>query len=87
MDSALTYLPPILGIVGLVVAFMLYGMVMKYPEGDANIKKIGDKIHEGAMVFMKREYSILIIFLAVQVALTFAFLDSKVGVAVIVGAL
>ena len=87
MDSALTYLPPILGIVGLVVAFMLYGMVMKYPEGEANIKKIGDKIHEGAMVFMKREYSILIIFLAVQVALTFAFLDSKVGIAVIVGAL
>ncbi len=87
MDSALTYLPPILGIVGLVVAFMLYGMVMKYPEGDANIKKIGDKIHEGAMVFMRREYSILIMFLAVQVVLTFAFLDTNVGIAVIVGAM
>ena len=87
MDSALTYLPPILGVVGLVVAFMLYGMVMKYPEGEDAIKKIGDKIHEGAMVFMKREYSILILFLAAQVALTFIFLETNVGIAVIVGAL
>ncbi|MEM7060561.1 MAG: sodium-translocating pyrophosphatase [Pseudomonadota bacterium] len=82
----LSFLPPLLGIGGLVVAYMLYGMVMKYPEGEASIKKIGDQIHEGAMVFMKREYSILLIFLAVQIVLTFIFLDSKVAIAVIVGA-
>ncbi|MEM0988365.1 MAG: sodium-translocating pyrophosphatase [Pseudomonadota bacterium] len=87
MDSALTYLPPLLGVAGLVVAFLLYGMVMRYPEGEVAIKKIGDQIHEGAMVFMKREYSILLMFLAVQVVLTFVFLDQKVGIAVIVGAL
>ena len=81
------FLPPILGVVGLVVAFVLYGMVMKYPEGDAAIKKIGDQIHDGAMVFMRREYTILIMFLAAQVVLTFIFLDSNVGIAVIVGAL
>ncbi|MEM7684315.1 MAG: sodium-translocating pyrophosphatase, partial [Pseudomonadota bacterium] len=80
------FLPPILGVIGLVVAYVLYGMVMKYPEGEANIKKIGDQIHEGAMVFMKREYSILLIFLAVQVALTFVFLNANVGIAVITGA-
>ncbi|MEL6998023.1 MAG: sodium-translocating pyrophosphatase [Pseudomonadota bacterium] len=80
------FLPPILGVIGLVVAYVLYGIVMKYPEGEANIKKIGDQIHEGAMVFMKREYSILLIFLAVQVALTFVFLNANVGIAVITGA-
>ena len=79
-------LPPILGLVGLAVAFLLYGMVMKYPEGEASIKKIGDQIHEGAMVFMKREYSILLLFLAAQIVLTFIFLDYKVAIAVIVGA-
>ncbi len=79
-------LPPILGVIGLIVAFVLYGMVMKYPEGDASIKKIGDQIHEGAMVFMKREYTILLMFLAAQVVLTFIFLDYKVTIAVIVGA-
>ncbi|NKB29045.1 MAG: sodium-translocating pyrophosphatase [Rhodobacteraceae bacterium] len=79
-------LPPLLGLVGLVCAFVLYGMVMKYPEGDAAIKKIGDQIHEGAMVFMRREYTILVMFLAAQVVLTYIFLDVKVTVAVIVGA-
>lgn len=81
------FLPPILGVAGLVVAYILYGMVMKYPEGEDAIKKIGDQIHAGAMVFMKREYSILMIFLAVQVVLTFVFLNADVGVAVITGAL
>jgi len=84
-------LPPLLGLVGLVCAFVLYGMVMKYPEGDAAIKKIGDQIHEGAMVFMRREYTILIMFLAAQVVLTYIFLDLPKGqfsvtTAVIVGA-
>ncbi|MEM7744465.1 MAG: sodium-translocating pyrophosphatase [Pseudomonadota bacterium] len=83
----LEFIPPILGVGGLVVAYVLYGMVMKYPEGEASIKKIGDQIHEGAMVFMKREYTILILFLAAQVVLTFVFLNADVGVAVIVGAL
>ncbi|MEL6505335.1 MAG: sodium-translocating pyrophosphatase [Pseudomonadota bacterium] len=82
----LEIVPPLIGVVGLVVAFLLYGMVMKYDEGSVAIKKIGDQIHEGAMVFMKREYSILLVFLAVQIALTFIFLGSGVAVAVIVGA-
>jgi len=86
MDT-LTFLPPLLGIGGLAVAYLLYQMVMKYPEGDDAIKKIGDQIHLGAMVFMKREYSLLAIFLVIQIALTFAFLEYTVGIAVIVGAL
>ncbi len=82
----LDILPPIMGVIGLVIAYILYGMVMKYPEGEAGIKKIGDQIHEGAMVFMKREYQILLMFLAAQIVLTFIFLDSNVALAVFVGA-
>ena len=82
----LEFIPPLMGVIGLVVAYILYGMVMKYPEGDAAIKKIGDQIHEGAMVFMKREYQILLMFLAAQIVLTFLFLGSSVAIAVIVGA-
>ncbi|MEM7423170.1 MAG: sodium-translocating pyrophosphatase [Pseudomonadota bacterium] len=83
----LEVLPPILGIAGLVCAYMLYTMVMKYPEGEEAIKDIGDQIHLGAMVFMRREYTLLAAFLAVQVVLTFVFISADVGVAVIVGAL
>ncbi|MEM7177377.1 MAG: sodium-translocating pyrophosphatase [Pseudomonadota bacterium] len=80
-------LPPLLGLVGIGFAYFLYTMVMKYPEGEAAIKDIGDQIHLGAMVFMKREYTLLAMFLAAQVILTFIFLDASVAIAVIVGAL
>lgn len=55
-------LPPILGVVGLVCALIIYMLVKKYPEGDSKIKKIADAIHAGAMVFMNREYKMLAIF-------------------------
>jgi len=83
----MTSLPVILGLLGLIVAFVLYQMILKYPAGTGKVAAIGDQIHEGAMVFMRREYIILIMFLAVQVLLTFIFLGANVGVAVIVGAL
>ena len=83
----MTSLPVILGLVGLAVAFVLYQMILKYPAGEGKVAAIGDQIHEGAMVFMRREYSILIMFLAVQVVFTFIFLGANVGIAVIVGAL
>ncbi|MEM7239397.1 MAG: sodium-translocating pyrophosphatase [Pseudomonadota bacterium] len=80
-------IPPLLGLIGIGCAYFLYQMVMKYPEGDEKIKVIGDQIHLGAMVFMKREYTLLALFLAVQVVLTFIFLDVTVAIAVVVGAL
>ena len=82
----LDYLPPLMGVIGLVVAFILYGMVMKYDEGTDAIKKIGDQIHEGAMVFMKREYKILVLFLIAQIIVTLLALGTSVALAVLVGA-
>ena len=87
MGSTVDFIPPLIGIVGMGVAYLLYGMVMKYDEGTDAIKKIGDQIHEGAMVFMKREYQILILFLIAQIIVTFIFLGGTVATAVFVGAL
>ncbi len=87
MGSTVDFLPPLIGIVGMGVAYVLYGMVMKYDEGTDAIKKIGDQIHEGAMVFMKREYQILIMFLIAQIIVTLIFLGGSVAFAVLVGAL
>jgi len=86
MGKIVDFLPPLIGIVGMGVAYLLYGMVMKYDEGTDAIKKIGDQIHEGAMVFMKREYKILILFLIAQIIVTFIFLGGSVAFAVLVGA-
>ena len=80
-------LPPLLGAIGLVCAFVLYKLVLRYPEGEDKIRKIADQIHLGAMVFMRREYKMLAAFLAVLVALTFVALGADTAMAVVVGAL
>ena len=67
----LSLIPPILGLVGLIAAFIVYGVVKSYDEGSDALKKIADQIHLGAMVFMRREYTMLAIFAAVLLALIF----------------
>ncbi|MBT5103674.1 MAG: hypothetical protein HOM23_06430, partial [Porticoccaceae bacterium] len=49
-------LPLLLGLVGMLAAFFVYTLVMKYPDGEDKVKKIGDQIHSGALAFMKTEY-------------------------------
>ena len=65
----LSLLPPIFGVIGLAAAYVVYGLVMRYTEGTDAVKKIGDAIHTGAMVFMRREYTMLGIFAAVLLVL------------------
>lgn len=86
ISSSSTTLPPIVGAVGLLCALILYFVVKKYPEGEDNIKKIGDQIHLGAMVFMKREYTYLVAFLAVLVVITLLALGKDTAIAVVAGA-
>ena len=83
----LSYLPPVLGVVGLVVAFVIYGIVKSYPAGEEKITKIADAIHRGAMVFMHREYKMLSIFAIVLIVLLALSLGQKTTIAFIVGAL
>ena len=83
----ISLLPPLAGVVGLVGAWLLYVVVLRYPQGDDAIVKIGDQIHLGAMVFMRREYMMLALFLLVLVALSWWALGVKTALAVVVGAL
>jgi len=78
--------PPLLGLVGMIAAFVVYTLVMKYPDGEDKVKKIGDQIHTGALAFMKTEYKYLLIFIAVLVVLAQMFLGTETAIAVIVGA-
>ena len=81
------FLPPLLGIIGLGVAYYIYQLVLKYPEGTDKVKSIGDQIHLGAMVFMRSEYKILGPFAIVLFILLFYFLGWKTAIAFAVGAL
>ena len=62
--SSFTLVPPVFGVLGLVCAFIIYVLMTRYPGGEDKIQKIADAIHEGAMVFMHREYSMLLLFAA-----------------------
>ncbi|GAA4362795.1 sodium-translocating pyrophosphatase [Kangiella marina] len=82
------YLPPALGVLGLIIAFIIYGVVKKYPEGDSAIKKISDAIHTGAMTFMHREYKMLAIFAGILlIILWFSPLGYNTALAFAVGAI
>ena len=80
-------LPPVLGFLGLLVAFLLFLLVMRFDGGSDEVKKIGDQIHLGAMVFMRREYSYLALFVAVLIVLSYIFLGLNTAIAVTAGAL
>ena len=79
-------LPPLLGAFGMIAAFAIYRLVMRYPDGVADVKKIGDQIHTGALAFMKTEYKYLLVFVAVLVVFVGVFLSIESAIAVIVGA-
>ena len=85
IDTSL--IPPIFGILGLIVAFIIFGLVMRYDEGDEKIKKIADAIHTGAMVFMRREYSMLALFGGILLVILYLALGTNTAIAYIVGAI
>jgi len=80
-------IPPLLGLVGLLVAMGIYVVVNRFPEGSNEVKKIGDQIHLGAMTFMKTEYLYLTIFTIVVIVLVWMFLGQDTAIAVLAGAL
>ena len=80
-------IPPILGVLGLLVALGIYLVVINFPEGDEEVKKIGDQIHLGAMTFMKTEYTYLSIFALVVIVLVYFSLTPNTALAVLAGAL
>ena len=71
---SMAFMPIILGLVGLAAAAFIYSLVKKAPAASGKVSTIGDQIHTGAMVFMRREYSVLGIFLVV-VGILIAFSD------------
>jgi K(+)-stimulated pyrophosphate-energized sodium pump len=81
--------PMIFGVIGLIVAYFIYQKVKEFPEGESNVAEIGEEIHLGAMVFMRREYTTLFWFsLVLFLVLMFApGLGFGTAMAFVVGAL
>ncbi len=80
-------IPPIFGALGLAAAAFVYAQVKKHPEGEGKVVEIGNQIHLGAMVFMKREYKMLSMFSAVLLVLLYIFLGAGTAFCFLMGAL
>jgi K(+)-stimulated pyrophosphate-energized sodium pump len=77
--------PPMLGVLGLVSAFVIFLVMLRYPAGDARVRKIGDAIHLGAMVFLKREYRMLAVFALVLLLVLYRALGLNTAIAFLAG--
>jgi K(+)-stimulated pyrophosphate-energized sodium pump len=69
--SVLAYVPFVLGLFGLVVAWLIYRKILTYPAGTGRVVELGELIYKGAMMFMRREYSYLLIFVLVVAGIIF----------------
>jgi len=76
---------PIIGVVGLSFALLIYKRVMKRDAGNEKMKEIAEQIHIGAMVFLRREYQIIAIFMIVVFIILTVFLSLGTGIAYIGG--
>ncbi len=86
--QGLTVYAPFLGILSLIIAWLIYGYVKKQPNGTDLMKELEAMIHEGAMAFLKKEYSILVIFIAAVFLLLGLLLHEwRTSIAFVTGAL
>ncbi|OGQ44508.1 MAG: sodium-translocating pyrophosphatase, partial [Deltaproteobacteria bacterium RIFCSPLOWO2_02_44_9] len=78
---------PIFGIAGLATAFLIYGYIKKQPDGNERMKEIAGMIHEGAMVYLRRQYTILFAFIAIVFIALSLFINVQTGIAYVGGAI
>lgn len=87
MAQSLIAIAPILGVIGLIVAMLIYRYILSFPGGDGKLEHIALLIHKGALTFMKREYKILSIFVIIVFFALFAMLGINTAICFLVGAL
>ena len=75
------------GTFGLIVAYFIYRSIRKRHGGNELMVEIADQIYLGAMAFLKREYVVLVVFVALVALLLGYFLNLPTGVAFVSGAI
>ena len=87
MDTqTLVQAAPIFGAVGLGIALAILFYVKKMPVASEVMQQLAAEIHKGAMVFLRAEYSLLLIFVVIVAGLLAAFVNPWTAVAFVTGA-
>ena len=76
MDSTLVQVIPWVGVLGMVVATITFFSLKKHPAGNEVMQEIAQRIYVGAMTFLKREYTIIAIFMVIVFIVLFFKMDS-----------
>jgi K(+)-stimulated pyrophosphate-energized sodium pump len=84
--QGLTIYAPFIGLLSLIIAWLIYGYVKKQSNGNPLMQELEEAIHSGAMAFLKREYSALLIFIAVVFVLLGWGISWKTAIAFVTGA-
>ena len=74
------------GIIGLIFVWVTAQGIMKKDPGNQKMRSISEMIQKGAMTFLKRQYSWILIFAIVLAAIIFFAIAKKTAFAFIIGA-
>jgi len=85
--QGLTVYAPYLGIVGLIVAYLIYRYVKRHPNGSQVMRDLEEMIHAGAMAFLRKEYFALTFFIAIVFLLLGFGISWRTSIAFVTGAL
>ncbi|MGI9039324.1 MAG: sodium-translocating pyrophosphatase [Gemmatimonadota bacterium] len=75
-----------LGLGGMGLALVLFAYVRKQPVGNDLMRELSEAIQQGAMAFLRREYSVLVPFVIVVAALLFFLIAPETAYAYLFGA-
>ena len=78
---------PVLGLLGLVSAGLIYFYIRKIKVTTPLMVEIADAIHQGAMIFLRREYTILIEFVVLVDLVLYQAISLWTGITFLCGAL
>ena len=78
---------PVIGVIGILFAIGTFFLLLKKPEGTEKMVDISHEVHKGAMVFLSREYRIILLFVAILFVIIARFLSLNTGIAYVSGAL
>ncbi|RKY33575.1 MAG: sodium-translocating pyrophosphatase [Candidatus Omnitrophota bacterium] len=76
-----------LGFLGIMFALGTYCSVKRRSEGSKLMKEIASQIHMGAMVFLRREYTVIAIFVSIVFLVLVKFLSVGTALSYLLGAL
>ncbi|MBS1198176.1 MAG: hppA, partial [Proteobacteria bacterium] len=84
--QTLLNLSPVVAVLGFIFALITLGWINKQPTGTERMNKVAGLIEVGAMSFLKKEYSILAVFLVIVTALLWFVIDHNTAVCYVFGA-